>query len=296
MIATMTKDPYKFNSEYKQRVSDYLRANPSGDYNHFLENWKRSYQVSRGTFDEVYFSLQKAGAIRVTEGSKTYDQMRKEIEKDLLKKGLLLKPEPQSDYLPAPLAPERPVIPAASAGTQAPVQFPNANAFEDDSQTKKDDNVAKEVGIKQLTEEQRAILDQAFQRTPNISYEDLNAKLGVTLKKLAYSVTKNAVKNGLWHFKSMGGANLAPRAAMRDSMTSGVGMIPFINKTKISKPETVGWLNTDGRTQEEINFIGNLFPSIISELFAPEMTFKFFQTKEFGAEGAVDKLELKRMR
>ncbi len=296
MIATMSKNVWEFKSELKQRVSDYLKKNPRGDYNHFQENWRRAIQVDRRTFDEVYMALQKAGALRIEEGGKTYDQMRADIERDLLKSGFIRKPQAPPDFVPAPPVPERPVVPAQSAPTTAPLSFPNAHAF-DPEPTTNEDTVAKELSVLELSPEQREKLDRIVQVTPRIEYEDLCEKLGFNLKKQAFHGMRNSLKNNRWIFKHLAGNVAATRTMARDRMTMGTGMIPFINKTKISKPETVGWLDvSNGYTQEDIMFIGKRLPSIISELFASEMAFKFYRTQEFESDGVSEKLELKRVR
>ncbi len=288
MIATA--DPFAFQSKEKQCASNYFKANPTGSYDHFQDTWKRSAQVSRGIFDEVYTRLQKSGAIGVVMGGKAHEQLAKEIEARLIREGKLSpRPaEPLEVILQSP-----PGIPATPV--QAPLNFPNA--VPEPTTTEEDEVMAKEITIRQLTDDQRLLFDKTLTSNPNIGVDDMNDKLGVNIARANFSYAKSAAKRGSWHFTNLNGAVLrGGKGGTRAPAQQVSGHIPFINNTKISSPQSIGFLNTEGLTPADIKFIGTRFPSIISEIFAPNMTFKFYRTSEFEAEGEVEKLELRRIK
>lgn len=287
MIASA--DLFVFKSQEKQRVADYFKAHPTGDYNHFQDTWKRSAQVSRGIFDEVYTRLQKSGAIRMIEGGRAHELLAKEIEARLIKEGKLsarqAEPEPVPEAPPAP-------TPAKSIPVQAPLNFPNA--VPEPTTTKEDEIMAKEYGIRQLSPEQRKLLDKTFAARPDIGYEDLNAILGITLKKTVYTATKVVVKKGDWHFTHLDGVR-APSPMTRVSSGHSNGHIPLVNYTKISSPQIIGSIETQGYSAAEIKFIATKLPSILAELLDRRFSFKVYKYSEYEGEQEVERLEFRRV-
>lgn len=280
-------DPFVFHSKDKQRVSDYFKAHPTGDYDHFQGNWSRSAQVGKGLFSEVYTALQQRGAIKMIEGGKAHERLAREIEARLIKEGKLSARQAETPLEPAPAPPP---LPTPSTSVQAPLTFPNAVANNQPIQEVKDITLAKDLSWKEIDPDVRTQIHKFMADRPDADVTEARRKFGINFTSGTYNYQKMLVREGRAGNKPGQHRNKKSDAVVRN------GHIPFINNTPITSPQTLGFLNTEGLTPADIKFIGTRFPSIISEILAPNMTFKFFRTSEFESDGEVEKLELRRVR
>lgn len=278
MIATIPKpDPWAFQSEYKQRVSDYFKANPAGTYDHFLDNWRRAHQVSRGIFDEVYVKLQKSGCIRIIEGGKAHEQLIKEIEDKIRK-----------EKSPAEAAP-------------APAPEPVASPTPEPTPSKETKTMSKVYKLGDLDTEERKLMDTILQKKPTTSYDDLCTQLGFILDKAAWYPIARAMKEGTYAypgingFKPKGGSmKPATTPTVRASIPHpSVGsVVPFVNFTKLSSIQIIGQIDTEGWTKEEIKCFRARLPTALTEILHKSMQFKLVQYTEDDFDAGKEKVTL----
>lgn len=288
MISTVPNpNVWDFQSQYKQRVSDYFQKNPGGTYDHFLDTWSRAHQVDRRTFDEVYVKLQKAGAIRIIEGGKAHEQLLKEMEKKI--RGEMIANNP-------------PPVPQAPAAEPAPVVESSSTTPKESEMVSKD----REWSLGEITPEERTKLDKILQAKPGIDYEDLNAVLGFRLKKSVFYSTMYAIKEGKYHYPGINGFRTvskspyaaAPsptpsRAPSRGTITAlNSGNIPLVNYTKINGIQILGKFDAEGKTKEEIKSMRSWLPTVLTEILDTRMGFKVVQYTEDGEEGEAEKVTL----
>lgn len=300
MIAPHVDAVWQFQSQYKQRVSDYFRKHPDGTYDHFLDTWSRAHQVDRHIFDEVYFKLQKAGAIRLVEGGKAHGQLLADMEKEIERKIRAEKGLPAQTVTTA----ESPVATAPVNGSvQAPVTFPNAVLAAPSTTITKEPEMAstREWGIKELAPEERKLLDQTLQSRPEIGYEDLNEKLGFRLKRTVYYTTMHSIREGKYSFAGVNGGlhtsanrgTATPAPTVRSTVTPLNGSaVPFVNFTKISGIQIIGQIDTEGYTKEEIKTVRARLPTILAEILHKNMSFKVVQYTEDDDDEGQEKVTL----
>lgn len=291
MIATAHEpDLWRFQSEYKQRVSDYFKKNPDGTYDHFLDTWSRSHQVDRHIFDEVYTRLQKSGAISLVVGGKAHGQLLKEMQKEAEQKVR----EEHRKSQPPPVTPPAPdPVPPVVMSESTP--------------TKESEMVTREWSLGEITPEERTKLDKTLQAKPGIEYEDLNTILGFRLKKSVFYSTLYAIKLGKYTFPGVNGyrtVSKSPYAAApspapsrghapsRGTVTPlNSGNTPFVNYTKINGIQIIGPIDTEGHTKEEIKSMRAWLPTVLAELLDKRMQFKIVQYTE-DDENGVEKVTL----
>ena len=159
---------------------------------------------------------------------------------------------------------------------------------------KKDEVMAKEIGIKQLTPEQRIEMDKIMASRPEISRAELISKIGVNLGNSPFQSMKFAIRNGKWNFKHLAQAPAKP-AVSRVVSGHTNGHIPFVNYTKISSPQILGSIQTEGYSPQEIKFIATRLPSILAELLDKRFAFKVYKYSEYEGENEVERLEFRRV-
>lgn len=294
MIASTVKDPWSFLSVLKQRVSDFFKTYPAGTYDEFLDKWPRAHQVDKNTFNEVWHALQKAGLIRMIEGGKAHSQFLKETEARIRR-------ELEKENKPPEAIPEEKVESEAESQpkviAQPVLQFPNATAFTPPEK----ETMAKEYKMSDLSTEQRDLLNATLKRSPDITYEDLNAKLGFRLIKTVYYSTMYAIKTGKYNFGVdrrggfQGGGSAAAAPATRGTIPRSpvsTGSVPFVNYSKINAIQILTQIDGAGYTKDEIRFIRTHFPTFLAQVTDTRMQFKIVQYTEDDEENKTEKITL----
>lgn len=302
---------FVFKSDKKQRVADYLRQNPIGSYDQWLNVGKRAYQVTRKEFLEVWEELQERGAIGIVEGSTAYEKMKSKMEDEIRARLLdeMTSPAPKPPVTTSfALQDEKDLAdftPAAPA--QNPLSYPNQPT------TEKDTPMAKpELKIKALSPEQRTKLDTIWMATPEIEYDDLMKKLETfTIARMTYYSARNAIRNGRYSFagvqekKPSGGAahalnvanqkHTAPPSATNGHATEKPKLFNYY-KLAPGQTEVVKRLDYEGYTDEDIRMIQQKLPSLLAQIFDSRATFKIFRvTEDDGNGNEVKQLELRRL-
>jgi hypothetical protein len=198
MEAPLLKPPYQ--DDHKNRVWLYFHKNREGNYNDFIENGKEKWnihrpsQVPRHKFDQVYRDMQKKGEIPMILGGKAHMELLRDIEKQALKKAEQKLVE-QGRVTPAPPSDFTPV--GAPAPAPEPVSHPQPvpeNHPPSPSTLKEEPVVAKELGIKELTDEQRDKLIKAIRKDNDITYEEAERVVNCRLIKANFQSYRYLVK------------------------------------------------------------------------------------------------------
>lgn len=278
-------DPWRFQSEYKQRVSDYFKQHPDGTYDHFLDTWSRAHQIGRSIFDEVYVRLQKAGVIQLVKGGKAHDQLLKDMERKVRDEYLAKNPPPPA---PEPAPAPAPVVESVPTASTTEKESPMASS--------------KEWSLAELAPEERTLLDKTLQAKPGIEAEDLNNILGFRLKKSVYHSTMYAIKLGKYNYPGINGSHrgvarppttpAVSHTPSRGNMTAlGSGNTPLVNFTRINGIQIIGPIDTEGHSKEEIKMMRAWLPTVLSEILDKRMQFKIVQYTE-DDENGVEKVTL----
>lgn len=289
MISTTpATDIWIFQSKYKQSVSDYFKAYPGGTYDHFLDNWPRAHQIDRHLFDEVYFKLQKAGAINMIEGGKAHQQLVKEIEKKA------------EERVRAEMAKAAPVTVTETENLPAPSPIPETVP---QPPTEKESSMPKVYKLSDLIEDERKTLDTIFQKNPNITHDALCKELGYLFDKTAYYPISRKVKEGTYDFPGINGfkarhnqwttkqAEPVSRGVISKSPVNTTNT-PLVNYTKINGIQIIGQIDTEGWTKEEIRCFRARLPTALTEILHRSMQFKVVQFTEDDEEGGKEKVTL----
>lgn len=283
----------EYQDPLKQRVFNYFKKFPDGNISHFLKNYPRAHQVPNSKFKEVQNDMQKSGAIALVKGGRAFEELKRELEKEADARAAA-KYQPPPDYVPSPLP-----APGPDDKPEAVPMFAISP-----EPTQEEPVMPKEIGIRDLTTEQRDSLILALRKNPSLDSSETYKLLGFTVIKAAFAsfrwavnagkATPSAENNG--HpasYRPGGGSGKPPLPA-----TPSFGVAAVLDpRTRLLNPQIVGNdIACDAMTPEELKTVRKYLPTLLSEILGKTMQFRVGLVMEMNEEGNdVPTLQVKRI-
>jgi hypothetical protein len=298
MIASVEENAiWTFKDPDKQRCADFLRQSPAATWDDFRVNGHRAFQVPKYKFLEVHRHLQLKNAIPLIEGGAAYSILEKRIRAEI-------EAENRTPTAPAPHKPSTPMKDDADDGVvfQAPLNYPNTPQLEHVKEP-----MAKEVGIRDLTVEQRDKLILAIRANPTLDWQECYKACGTAIEKSSFQSFRFSTNSKKTYLSTEGYAG--PRNGARAIKSStrsqqatqapvSLGVNAVLNpNTQILTPQIIGEdIPCDGMKPEEIVALQKYLPTALTLLLGRKMKFKVGRIIDLSDEGNdVPSLQVRRM-